>query len=294
MFRDSVEVVAMSSVIKVTVAVLALCLMVWGALRFYGLSQPYQAYDHPLMVKNKPWILAWGGELEDGPSHSRKALQSASQQEGVMLAIHLQMNAEKHIFAIPPSFKIGKELVKVMELSDTEVNSLDLGEGQHPLSLEEILEEFKASPLLIWVGDNTENIDLRLEPILKKSPVRQNLMIHSEFDNVVKSIKKLIPDLLYGTGVGQRIRILMLGSMGLEPVATIDGDFLVAPLRERGVSSISDAMKAEMMRRQKIFILGPLNDISANNQAMSFGATGYLTSYPRDLKKKLNSSAQTL
>ena len=284
----------MSAVVKVTAAVLALFLVSWGMLRFYGLSQPYQAYDHPLMAKNKPWVLAWGGELEDGPSHSRVALKSASQQEDVMLAINLQMNAEKHFFAIPPGFKIGKELVKVIELSDADINSLDLGEGQHPLSLEQVLAEFPQTPLFIWVGDNTENIDLRLEPIFKKYPSRQNLMIHSEFDNVVKSIKKLIPDLIYGTGVGQRIRVLMLGSMGLETVATIDGDFLVAPLRERGVSSISVAMKTEMMRRQKIFILGPLNDISANNQALSFGATGYLTSYPRDLKKKLNSSAQTL
>lgn len=284
----------MSTVVKVTVAVLALFLVVLGTLRFYGLSQPYHVYDHPLMTKNKPWVLAWGGELEDGPSHSRVALKGASQQEGVMLAINLQMNAEKHFFAIPPDFKIGKELVKVSELSDTDINSLDLGEEQHPLSLEQVLEEFQQNPLFIWVGDNTENIDLRLEPIFKKYPARQNLMIHSEFDNVVKSIKKLIPDLIYGTGVGQRIRFLMLGSMGLEPVATIDGDFLVAPLKERGVSSISVAMKTEMMRRQKIFILGPLNDISANNQALSFGATGYLTSYPRDLKKKLNSSAQTL
>lgn len=280
------------SVVKVTAAVLALFLSAWGILRFYGLSQAYQVYDHPLMTKNKPWILAWGGELEDGPSHSLKALRGAAQQDGVILAINLQMNAEKHFFAIPMGLNLGSK--KIVDLSDAEIKSLDLGEGEAPLPLESILEEFKQTPILIWVSDNIENIDLRLEPIFKKYPSRQNLMIHSEFDNVVKSIKKLIPDLLYGTGVGQRVRVLMLGSMGLEPVATIDGDFLVTPLKERGVSAVSVAMKEELMRRQKIFILGPLNDISANNQALSFGATGYLTSYPRDLKKKLNSSAQTL
>lgn len=280
------------SVLKVTAAVLVIFLSAWGLLRFYGLSQAYQVYNHPLMTKNKPWVLAWGGELEEGPSHSMKALKGAAKQDGVMLAINLQMNAEKHFFAFPQGLSLGSK--KIVDLSDAEMRSLDLGGGESPLPLEHILEEFSQTPILIWVNDNIENIDLRLEPIFKKYPSRQNLMIHSEFDNVVKSIKKLIPDLLYGTGVGQRVRFLMLGSIGLEPATTIDGDFLIAPLKERGVNSISVAMKEELVRRQKIFILGPLNDISANNQALSFGATGYLTSYPRDLKKKLNSSPQTL
>ena len=281
-------------VIRVTAAVLILFLCTWIMLRFYGISQVYQTYDHPLMKKEKPWILAWGGELEDGPSHSREALQSAAKQDGVILAINLQINAEKHFFAIPQDFKIKNEIVNINNLSDSETLSLDLGDGKSPLSLEQFFDEFGNSPLLIWVRDNNENIDLRLEPIFKKYKSHAQLIVHSEFDNVVNSIKKLIPDLLYGTGVGQRVRLLMLVSIGLESIATVDGDLLIAPLHEGKISAISVELKEEIIRRQKIFILGPLNDISANNQALSFGATGYLTSYPRDLKKKLNSSAQTL
>jgi len=281
-------------VIRVTAAVLILFLCTWIMLRFYGISQVYQTYDHPLMKKEKPWILAWGGELEDGPSHSREALQSAAKQDGVILAINLQINAEKHFFAIPQDFKIKNEIVNINNLSDSETLSLDLGDGKSPLSLEQFFDEFGNSPLLIWVRDNNENIDLRLEPIFKKYKSHAQLIVHSEFDNVVNSIKKLIPDLLYGTGVGQRVRLLMLVSIGLESIATVDGDLLIAPLHEGKISAISVELKEEIIRRQKIFIIGSLNDVSANNQALSFGATGYLTSYPRDLKKKLNSSAQTL
>jgi len=279
---------------RVTAAVLILFLSTWVMLRFYGLSQVYQAYDHTLMKKEKPWILAWGGELEDGPSHSRAALQGAVKQEGVILAINLQINAEKHFFAIPPELKRGTENINISILKDSEIQYLDLGQGQKPMTLEQILEEFGSTPLLFWVRDNSENIDLRLEPILKKYKSYAQIIIHSEYDNVVKSIKKLIPDLLYGTGVGQRVRILMLGSLGLESIASLDGDVLIAPLRDGKINTISQELKNEIIRRQKIFILGPLNDIAANNQALSFGATGYLTSYPRDLKKKLNSSTQTL
>jgi hypothetical protein len=70
-------------------------------------------------------------------------------------------------------------------------------------------------------------------------------------------------------------------------VGTVDGDFLISPLKEQGVSAVSPELKAEIHRRQKVFILGPLNNLADNDQAISFGATGYLTSFPRDLKNKL-------
>ena len=125
-----------------------------------------------------------------------------------------------------------------------------------------------------------------MEPLLKKYATQSNILIHSEYDNVGKSLKKLLPQLLYGTGVGQRIRMLMLGSIGLEGVASLDGDFLVSPIKEHGVSSLSGELKNELIHRKKIFILGPLMSIHENEQAIKFGATGYLTVYPKDLINK--------
>lgn len=275
-------------VFKVTVAVLVLFLAAWVGLRFFGLSQNYQAYDHPLMVRSKPWIIAWGGEQEAGPSHTRVALRSAVEERDVILGVNILMNREKHFFALPSGS------VTIAELSDEEVKKIDLGQGQSPMSLEEILQEFGQNPLLLWVSDNAENIDLRLNPILSQFKHRNQLLVQSEFDNVVKSLKTLIPDLLYGTGVGQRIRLLMLSSLGLEPVAPIDGDFVITPIKERSIPSLSIEMKDEVTRRQKLFIIGPLNKVSENDQALSFGATGYLTAFPRDLKKKLKLNSQSL
>jgi len=276
------------NVFKVTIAVLVLFLAAWVGLRFFGLSQSYQIYDHPLMARSKPWIVAWGGEQEAGPSHTRVALRSASEEKDVILGVNILMNKEKHFFALP----LGS--MTIADLTDAEVKKIDLGLGQGPMSLEEILQEFGQNPLLLWVNDNAENIDLRLKPILSQSDHRNQILIHSEFDNVVKSLKTLIPDLLYGTGVGQRIRVLMLSSMGLESVAPIDGDFVITPIKERNIPSLSVEMKDEVTRRQKIFIIGPLNKVSENDQALSFGATGYLTAFPRDLKKKLKLNSQSL
>ncbi len=276
-------------VLKVTFGVILLGICVLFSLRFYGLGQYYQVYDHPVMKLPTPWVIAWGGDSQAGPSHTKKALLAASGIEGVFLGVNLQMNAEKHFYVIPAGLAISKEesFKKFKELTDAEVKSINLGEGESPLTLEEFLNEFPNQPVLLWINDNIENIDLRLEPILKKYLSRSNILIHSEFDNVVKSLKKLLPELLYGTGVGQRVRMLMLGSLWLEPAASIDGDFLIAPLKEQGVNAVSLELKKEILRRQKVFILGPLNNISDNDQAVTFGATGYLTSFPRDLKNKL-------
>jgi hypothetical protein len=277
-------------VVKVTFGVLLFGICALFSLRFYGLSQRYQAYDHPVLKIPTPWVLAWGGDQSVSASHSRTALQAAYHLEGVMLAANIQINANKHFFVVPVEYDLSKARTdrKFIDLTDAEVGKLDLGDGKAPLPLEEFLALYSERPVLLWVGDNVENIDLRLEPILKKQRHPQNILLHSEYDVVVKSLKKLLPEMLYGTGVGQRIRMLMLGSLWLETVSPLDGDFLIAPLKQQGVSAISIELKDEVLRRQKVFILGPLNDIAANDQALAFGASAYLTAFPADLKNKLS------
>lgn len=282
--------------IKVTLAILLLSICVLFTLRFYGLSQRYQVYDHPLMKASEPWVFAWGGDTKQGPSHSLPALRSASRMKGVILGLSVQMNAEKHFYAIPQDWEgsVESSQTRFIDMNDQQVKSLVLGDGKPPMSLESVFQTFPETPLFLWIKDNAENIDLRLEPLLKRYAVRQNILIHSEYDNVVKSLKALMPEILYGTGVGQRIRMLMLSDLWLETVGAIDGDFVVSSLKEKGITVISPEMMREVARRQKIFILGPLNNPEDNKKALAFGASGYLTADPQDLKNKLNARATTV
>jgi hypothetical protein len=129
-----------------------------------------------------PWVIAWGGDSHAGSSHTKKAFLAASGIEGVFLGANIQMNADKHFYVIPQGFLNSKvdPSKKFKELTDAEVKSLDLGEGKSPLSLEDLLNQFPNQPVLLWINDNIENIDLRLEPILKKNLSRSNLLNHSE------------------------------------------------------------------------------------------------------------------
>lgn len=289
------------AVLKVTISILSLMIAAFVSLRFLGLSQKYQEYDHPLMKKPTPWVLAWGGDSSEGPSHGQIAIQAASNYSNTILALDIRLNKEKHFYAVSQEF-VNKNQLNILEMTDHEVKSIDLGDGEHPLSLEEILLKFSKLPLFFWVRDNVENIDLRLEPILKKhlaqSKISQTsqasqisqvsqIMIHSDYDNVLKSVKSLIPNLLYGTGVGQRVRILMLSSLWLEPIATIDGDFWVSPLKGHGVVSVPELLKQELSRRKKHLIVGPLLNPKDNDEAMLIEPSGYLTAFPKDLINKL-------
>lgn len=277
-------------VLKVTFGVLLFSICALFSLRFYGLGQKYQAYDHPLLKLPTPLVIAYGGDSDVAPSHSRKAFEAAQGMGGVFLAANVHMNAQKHFYVIPPEgtkeFNLNGK--KIAEMSDSEVLNLKHSNGESPIELSDFLDQFKSIPILLILADNIENIDLRIEPILKKYNDRANIMVHSEYDNVCSSIKKLLPQFLYGTGVGQRVRALMLGSLWLEPAAKIDGDFLIAPLKEGRVKSISKELKNEVERRQKLFILGPLDDEQKVDEAVSFGASGYLTTKPNYLKNKLS------
>jgi hypothetical protein len=248
------------------------------------------------MKQVTPWVIAWGGDSNKGASHTISAFRAANQMEGVILGVNVQMNADKHFYAVPQGWPLpGKSMPDhFIGLNDEQVKNLDLGDGQPPLRLEAVFEAFPLTPVFLWISDNIENIDLRLEPILKKYGDRQNILIHSEYDNVAKSLKALLPQLLYGTGVGQRIRLLMLSDLWLETVAAVDGDFVLSALKERGVSVISGTMKSEVARRQKIFIVGPLLSLEENGQAISPGVTGYLTVHPQDLKNKLKEKSTTV
>lgn len=289
-------------ILKVIFGTLLLIICAIFSLRFYGLGKMPQIFAHPILERERPWIIAWGGDLDAGPSHSRIAFAGAvSRVPGVFLGASVLMSADKRFFVFSPELlsglsgdirtsgdmRGGTRTRGLSDQSDREILEADLGNGQKPLRLEEFLEEFGQTPLLLWVEDNIENVDLRLEPILKKYADKSNLLIHSEFDNVIKSLKKLLPTQLYGTGVGQRVRLLMLSSLWLEPVAAIEGDFLVTPLRDRGIKSISEEMKEELDRRQKLLILGPLKSPEENDEALSFGASGYISAFPEDIYKKI-------
>lgn len=279
--------------LKVIFAVLLFGICALFTLRFYGLSQKYEAYDHPLLKRSIPWVVAWGGEQKVAPSHSLAALRAAQSLNDIFLAVNVQMTLDKHFFILPQqrdgvkgTFLVGGK--KVIECTSDEIKGFTFSNGEHPLPLEDFLKQFSGTPKLLWISDNVENIDLRLEPILKAYISGSDIMVHSEYDNVDISLRKLVPQVLYGTGVGQRIRLLMLGSLWLEPVASLDGDFVVTPLKENGVTTVSGAMKTELLRRQKNLILGPLNSIAENDQALNIGAAGYLTVFPSDLKNKLS------
>lgn len=282
-------------IIKVTLGLFLLTITAFFSLKFYGLSQTYEPYDHPLFKKPLPWIFALGGDKEAGPSHSGAAINRALEEKGVILAVHLLLNAQNHFYGVPIEYQTQKfhQDGKVFsQLVDSEVMALNLGNGESPLSLEQILEKVGTAPVFLWIGDNRENSDLLLERVLRNQKSMGHFFIHSEFDVINKSIKKLLPQLLFGTGVGQRTRLLMLGSIGLESLGAVDGDFVVSPLKQQGVSVISEEMGVELARRKMPFIIGPLEEESQIQEAITKkGAGGYMTGYPQKLKRLIDAVA---
>jgi len=229
-------------------------LMALGTVYFWGLSQVYPRFDHPFLEAPLPWIAVpyqWAQDTEvNGPKDVTKpeTLQwwvDIYRSSGGALVVNSQAGA---------------------------------------LSLHDLLAE--APPHQKWIlnfKQNTEDLDRQAADILRPLASRQDFLVQSDFDIVLRATKAEFAPVPYGSSQSDRMRFRTFGGMapwpgGLLPATPFRGDVFVTPLKWHAVSLIDDAIRTELKRRQKPLLLGPLSSRQELEQAQQLRPEGvYLT-----------------
>jgi hypothetical protein len=238
----------------------ATCCLIYFVILFWGLGRTVQKFEHPFSKLPTPQAaVPWDSPIWAG--------LSAGQKERVIVWIDVYRAKDDSLRALPSNLR--------PQPQDPSPRNLDTVGP----TLKSLVETHLERPLILNVVSNVDSIDLQLDRELKDFKLPR-VLVQSESDNVMQSIKKLQPLWIYGTSSSDRVRWNMFSSLALTPAVTFTGDIFVAPLRVRNFAGINAAILTEINRRGLLLLVGPLANNDEVRQAQGFNPDIYFVTEP--------------
>lgn len=240
--------------ILATGAALAISL---ATIHFYGLGQTYHPFQHKFLSR---------AAEQTGPSSKLMLFINWEHADLYLKIPDLILVAQVYknkdgLFMVAPSNE-----KKIRDRSAT--NS-----SQRPL-LKDFLKSFPTQRLTLEITDNVEDIDLELSEALKPEAQTERILIQSNYNLVLESVKRLMPMMIYGSTMSDTMRFKSFQSLGIVTATPFKGDLYFTPLRVKNRAALTPEIGTELKRRYKPIVLGPLYDLQQVDLAQSLGADG--------------------
>lgn len=244
--------------IAISIGTLALLGIIAATIFFWGMGRVFPKYDHPFLNHSKPiLVLPWSfhESLQNFPEAILWADVYATKSDTLLVAPW----GEKYVL---------------------QKNENDTATDSRPL-LVDFLRQNSQRKIILNIVSNTVNIDAQVLSAAKEMIEKKNIAMQSEFDIILRAMKDSSADLPYGSSQSDRLRFNTFQSLapwpgGLLPAVSFRGDFYLAPLLWRKIPMMSPEISAEIHRRQKLLILGPISSEQELEQAKGLGADGFL------------------
>lgn len=221
----------------ILVGSLAMVFVVLLAVRIWGLSKPIQSYDADFFRTEQK--LSWVVPLS--PENLR---------EGNFKLLGDRVGSSRIIWLA----EVDAESPEVLELS----------------WLKELLETTKPSRVIFRVHVNFPNIDLKINDLISKED-ESRVMIQSSYDVILRSIKNLRPQLVYGSSPADETKLHFYNELRILPAVPLLADVYWAQLSPAKGVFLRPEIPEEIRRRKKKFFLGPVQDRESYEKVLSFG-----------------------
>lgn len=229
---------------RILVVTIGTLVFLWAGLwtvKFWGRSQLYLNYNHPLLTKvEKPVIF-----YKYKSNETEAGLKSS---DNLYLDI-ANTSDQKMVVVINPSQLKGKQIrnEKFENIKDA------------VLLLSNYSNELQSKKLIFNLFENAIAgheifLDFLKEAGLQKG---ENFILTSPFEAIAKSIKDKQPALLFGSTQPEILKILAMDSMYMIEAANIRADFIIHPIKIRNQNFFTKSIVNEILRRHKNFIIGP-------------------------------------
>lgn len=240
--------------IAITLGTLLLLGIAMLSVRFWGYGQYYQPYDHEFFKTQKPLVIVpW-----------EQSFYLEKKPEMALLA-NVYRNDLSEILVMPAIEAFPDRTQKE--------------NPTRPLLLE-FLKKFKNTRIVINILDNQKGIHEQIVKIIEDSGHDNKILIQSNYNVVMESIKKLKPVYVFGASLADIMRFKTFSSMGLVSAGPFKGDVYFAPLKAKNLDTLNDEIIKELERRHKPIYLGPLQSKAEVEQALRLGASGVLVDKP--------------
>lgn len=249
--------------LKIILSTLLICLLIWFVLRMRGLSRTAEAFDHEFLHQDLQLIA-----MADTPEQAMKTFQSTLQiRPQTIIGFRTYLSKDRKLFVAA-----NRDLIRPFESKEL------LAQGQK--TLRQVVEAIPKARLLIWIDDNIYDIHKVFVEELEGLDLDKRLLVHSDFDAVLQSIKVIKPMWIYGTGTGETTRLISMNSIGLAPIVTMNGDIFISSLKHGKRLLMSESLQNEIRRRKKP-ILAVIEDTESDLvNAKLWEVDGYVTTRP--------------
>lgn len=156
-------------------------------------------------------------------------------------------------------------------------------------TLTEALERISQHRLIINVQGHRPGLIPNLISIIEKASASDRILIQSPEDGFLSEMRAERPLWLYGTSLAQVTQLIMLSSIGLQPVAPLRGDVLVVE-NEDVVGRLNDRALGEAIRRGMKIFAGPMKNKEQATEFHKRGVNGVLISDPSLISELLQST----
>lgn len=242
--------------------------------RFWGLSQPYQAYDHAFLKTQRPWMVVKVHDVATGTTLIKR-------NKDAIFWLDLLKTQDGFFLVQNPSRKalLTPDLLKENFRSDKtyyyDLRFLRLYYDSEVL-LEDFLAAFPNQKFILNIQDNATDVHKSLVQTVKQSKADDRVLFQSDIELVLQSIKEIQPLGIFGTSQSDLMRLLSFDSIGLLPASPFYGDVFIAPFKVLKRPAFNENILLEMQRRLKPIILGPLKNTQELVDARSLKPDGYI------------------
>lgn len=247
-------------------------------LRSWGLATQYQKFEHAFWTPEGPyWIVRVKTAMEGQRLTQEKA--------DVIFWLDLHETRDHRFLVLPEdtvTLQLTEKIFGAEKWRGPQIPRYDLAElrpffPDAPL-LEDIMTEFPNQRFILNLVDNVPDIQFETVKLLQTLNPDKRVLIQSDTDVLLRSIKDLKPLWLYGTSHADIMRLLSFESIGLLSTTPFKGDVFISPLSLKGRSILNENVIEEMRRRKKMTILGPLTGNPDFEAARQANPDGYLFS----------------
>ncbi len=243
----------------VTIGSLLVSLICFWIVKFWGLSQIYPEYRHPMYVVSTTTIEFIKPSFQNLESDLKN-------KEFLFLDVAITLDQKLVI----PRRAWGKN-EKSIQYTSYDENQKDL------LLVQDYKDILKTKKIVFNLVENSqaahENFFYNMQQLgLEKG---ENFIITSPFEAPIKALKELAPSFVYATTKPEILKIVAMESMHLIEATNIRADIILHPLKIRKQVFYTEDLLAEILRRRKRIIVGPI-DRSEIDEALKIKPYGII------------------
>lgn len=224
--------------------------------RLWGMGQQYPDFQHPFFEGTpSPLIIV--------KVKSEKDLQEAYQQKpDAAFWLDVETTKDQKIIVFSRDLKAKEMSIEAYHGPKSLAYPFQQLQNMHPeiRELRELLTKFPAQKFVLNILDNVTGIHTGLIDELKGLAPEKRILVQSNYNVILTSVKELEPFWLYGCSQADLMRFLTFESMWVLPATPFKGDVYIAPFILVGRAAFHESTLEEVRRRHKKIILGPALD----------------------------------